>query len=129
MTIRATWRSGLLGVAVGATALLIGSCASAQARGADSSPSKKYGCGIEGFTKSPSEHIVVELDRPFRVKTVEGVITSQGGEWPDGVFVLFELRPNHGKSKLRQSKTDSRGSFKVSDVPPGEYCFKAAVDG
>jgi hypothetical protein len=129
MKVRATWIAGLLGVLMGATALLLGSCASAQARGAESNPSKKSRCGIEGFTKSPSEHIVVELDQPFRLKTVEGVIASQGGVWPDGIFVLFELRPTHGTNKLRQAKTDSRGSFKIPDVAPGEYCFKATADG
>jgi hypothetical protein len=104
MKARTTRASGLLGVAIGAATLLLGGCALAQTKGADSVPSKKSPCGIEGFTKSPSEHIVVELDRPLRVRTVEGTITSQGGEWPEGTFVLFELRPN-GKGKLRKMKT------------------------
>jgi hypothetical protein len=30
---------------------------------------------------------------------------------------------------LRQVKADSQGALKVPDVPPGEYCFKATVDG
>jgi len=86
-------------------------------------------CGLEGFTKSPSEHIVLEREKPFLVRSVDGVIMSQSGGWPEGTFVLFELRPTRGAGKLRRVKTDSRGSFKVTDVPAGEYCFKATVDG
>jgi len=129
MKARGTWVSELLALVMGATTLLLSGCASAQATGAESSPPKKSRCGIEGFTKSPSEHIVVELDQPLRVKTVEGVITSRGGDWPDGTFVLFELRPTRGQGTLRQAKTDGRGAFKIPGVPPGEYCFKATADG
>jgi hypothetical protein len=129
MKARVSWISGLVGVVMGIAALLLGSCASAQGKGAESNSPKKSRCGIGGFARSPSEHIVVERDQPFRVRTVEGVITSQGGDWPDGISVLFELRPTHGAGKLKQVKTDSRGSFKMPDVPPGDYCFKATVDG
>jgi len=98
------------------------------ARGADSTPlALAKICGIEGFTKSPSEHIVVELEKPLRVRFVEGVITSQSRGWPEGRFVIFELRPTRGAGKRRQVKADSQGAFKVADVPPGEYCFKATV--
>lgn len=83
-------------------ALLLCSCLASPARGADSKPPAPVkSCGIEGFTKSPSEHIVVELEKPLRVRSVEGVIASQGGGWPEGTFALFELRPTRGAGKVK----------------------------
>ena len=103
----------LLGVVVGATPLLICGCASAQATGAESKPPDKSRCGVEGFTKSPSEHIVVELDQSFRVSSIEGVITSEAGDWPEGVSVLVELRPANGADELRRTNTDRSYNRKV----------------
>ena len=57
------------------------------------------------------------------------MITSQSGSWPEGTFVLFELRPTRGAGKIRQVKADNQGKFKVPDMPLGEYCFKATADG
>lgn len=108
--------------------LLIG-CASAQTSSETQGKSKPATCGIEGFTKSPSEHIVVELEQAFRVRAVEGLVTSQGGDWPEGTAVLIELRPARGAGSLRQVRTDSRGVFKIPDIAPGEYCFKATAEG
>jgi hypothetical protein len=129
MRVRATLIAGLLGALLAAAAPLAGSCTATLGRGAEPTPPKKPSCGIEGFTKSPSEHIIVELDQPFRVRSVEGVIKGQGGDWPEGVSVLFELRPTRGESKLKHANTDGRGSFKIPAVPAGEYCFKATADG
>jgi hypothetical protein len=110
--------------------LLLCASLASLARGADSRPPGLVkSCGIERFTKSPSEHIVVEIEKPLRVRSVQGVITSQSGGWPEGTFVIFELRPTRNRGKVRQVRTDSRGSFKIPDLPPGEYCFKATANG
>ena len=111
------------------TTLLLGSCASTAVRGAEPNAPRPPHCGIDGFTKSPSEHAIVELEAALRVRFVEGVITSQSGGWPEGTFVTLELRPTRGPRKLRQVQADGRGFFKMPDVPPGEYCFKATTDG
>jgi len=121
---RVAWTLGLLD-AVRMTVLLGGASA---AISADVNAPKSTHCAIETFTKSPSEHTVVELEKPLRVRSVEGVITSQGGGWPEGVVVLFELRSTRG-AEVRHVRTDHQGAFKVPDVPPGEYCFKATADG
>jgi hypothetical protein len=126
---RVAWISVLFCALQIGTTLLLGSCASTAARGADANAPKPPHCGIDGFTTSPSEHIVVELEKALHVRSVEGVITSQSGGWPEGTFVTFELRPTRGAGKLRQVKANSRGSFKMPDMPPGEYCFKATADG
>jgi uncharacterized surface anchored protein len=39
----------------------------------------------------------------------------------------FEIRDSFGK--VRGGKTDKFGKFKISDVSPGTYAFKAAKDG
>lgn len=115
---------------IGLGVLLVGGCRSTQAK-ADSKPAAAAGkrCGADGFTKSPSEHMLVELEKPFKVRSVEGVISSEGGEWPEGTSVIFELRSTRDQGKVRQVRTDSRGSFKIPDLPPGEYCFKATANG
>jgi len=83
-------------------------------------------CGSEGFTQSASEHIIVELEKPLRVRTVEGT----RGDWPDGVSPLFEVRGRgDAPSQRRQVRSDYRGYFKVPGLRAGEYCFKATVDG
>lgn len=115
---------------VGLGFVLFMGCASAQTKSsASQEKAKSSTCGIEGFTKSPSEHIVVELEQPFRVRSVEGVITSQGGDWPEGTVVLLEVRPAHGAGAMRHAQTDSRGVFKIPNIAPGEYCFKATAEG
>jgi carboxypeptidase family protein len=87
-------------------------------------------CGSEGFTPSASEHVIVELDKPLRVRTVEGIVTSQAGDWPEGVSVLFEIRPMaEAPSRPRGVRTDRRGHFEIPGVPAGEYCFKATTEG
>lgn len=115
---------------MGVTFVLLISCASAEPKSsATRESSKQASCGIEGFTKSPSEHMVVQLEQPFRVRSVEGVVTSQGGDWPEGISVLVELRSARSAGTMKQARSDPRGSFKIPDVAPGEYCFKATADG
>jgi len=64
------------------------------------------------------------------VRTLEGIVTSQAGDWPDGVSVLFEIRPRADASKGPKGvRADRRGYFKMSGVPAGEYCFKATAEG
>jgi hypothetical protein len=120
----------LLGaVQIALAAALLANCVSAPVRSSPSGSTKESHCDFESFTKSASEHIVVDLDKPFRVRSVEGVIASQGGDWPDATFVTFEIRRADGTGETRSAKTDSRGFFNLPGVPTGRYCFKATVDG
>ena len=119
--------SGLFSAAQVGAALLLCGCASFVAKG--SNVPEPPSCGINGFTRAPNEHIVVELGKTLRVRSVGGVITSQGGNWPEGTFVVFELRPTDGAGKVRRVTADSQGAFHVPGVPAGAYCFKATADG
>jgi hypothetical protein len=49
------------------------------------------------FTKSPTEHIINQIDEPFVVRSVTGVISrQQGGPLPD---VVFEIQgPGTGRT-------------------------------
>jgi hypothetical protein len=87
------------------------------------------GCDIGRFSTTASEHIVVEIDEPFVVRSVEGTLTSQVGEWPSDVTVLFELCAVGGAGPNRSVRTDASGRFRVRDVALGTYCFKATVEG
>jgi hypothetical protein len=86
-------------------------------------------CGIAGFTLSPSEHIVNEINEPFVVRRIQGRIDSAGGEWPDDWPILFEIRGIQNIAKIRGVHADGKGVFKMDHVKEGRYCFKATVNG
>jgi hypothetical protein len=85
-------------------------------------------CGVEGFTRTASDHLIVQLQQPFRVRTVRGVITSEGGDWPPSVVVRVELR-NGRMNDIREARTDDGGRFEIRGVAEGRYCFKASAEG
>jgi hypothetical protein len=114
---------------LGALVLLLGCAPAVQRPVAVQRATRAYGCDSEAFTDAPSEHMLVELDTPFYVKAVEGVISSEGGEWPDGISVLVEIRPARGRGPTQQTDSNPDGSFRIPNVAPGEYCFKATAQG
>ncbi len=79
----------------------------------------------KGFTRSPTEHIIVEIESHFEVQSVHGVIKDPVGyPMPD---VTFEIRTESGR--MREAKTDKMGRFKISGATAGTYSFKATKDG
>jgi hypothetical protein len=86
-------------------------------------------CGIAGFTVSPSEHIIDEIDEPFVVRRIQGRIDSEAGEWPEDWPILFEIRGIPHNANVRGVHADAKGVFKMGHVKEGRYCFKATVDG
>src|ERR1700730_12737792 len=86
-------------------------------------------CGVEGFPPAPSDHIVVELKVPFRVRAVEGAIKSQAGDWPDNTFEIVEFRPRSRSGDVVSTRTDANGTFRMPELGAGEYCFKATAAG
>ena len=80
----------------------------------------------KGFIKSPTEQVIVELERPFEVRSIRGLITDHiGYPMPD---VLFEVR-NPTTGKVFTTHTDHHGRFKMSSLPAGTYSFKARRSG
>jgi len=82
---------------------------------------------ISDFTKSPTEHIINQVDEPFHVKSVTGTITFQASD--QGVpKVLFEIEGPGLERTIRHSLSDGHGHFKISHVPQGTYIFKATLN-
>lgn len=83
---------------------------------------------LKGFTKSPTEHIIAEIEDPFEVRSVQGTIVFKGKDDPlKGV--VFEIRGPGGQERIRATRTDSNGRFKIRRVPEGSYTFKATLEG
>jgi hypothetical protein len=111
------------------TRLQGGSIASSQTQ-SPKDPNPTYdACGSVSFTSVPDEHHTLHLPDPFRLRKVKGCITSEAGEWPEGVSVLIEIRSRSGDSTVYRAHTDRKGRFKFPKLPEGEYCFKAMTMG
>jgi hypothetical protein len=80
---------------------------------------------LQGFTKSPTEHMIDEPDKPFTLHAVRGVVLDPNGAEMDGVVV--EIRDEAGR--IRGTKTNRKGTFKLSEVPKGTYKFKVTMNG
>lgn len=80
---------------------------------------------LKGFTKSPTEHIIDEPEKPFTVRAVMGVVLDPSGAEMDGVVV--EIRDEAGR--IRGTKTNRKGTFKLGGVPKGTYKFKVTMNG
>ncbi|MCK4764117.1 MAG: hypothetical protein KAW12_18100 [Candidatus Aminicenantes bacterium] len=86
-------------------------------------------CGLQGFTKAETEHIIIEIKKPFEVCEIKGKINSEAGDWPEGTNVIFEIRKRDKESEINRTKTDWNGKFKIKKIENGVYCFKATVNG
>lgn len=91
-------------------------------------PGSKPQRQVGEFTRSPYEHIINEIDHPFVVRSVEGLITlpHKGGPLTG---VLFEIRGPGTDRQIRRCKTDKHGRFKMRGVAEGTYRFKATLSG
>ena len=82
-----------------------------------------------GFTQSSTEHMINELEQPFEVRSVRGAITRNGGVREPLRDVLVEIKIPGDYYKIRQTKTDENGQFKINHIAPGTYRFKVTFDG
>lgn len=91
------------------------------------SPQEKAAIG--DFTKSPTEHIVNQIHQPFVVRSVVGAISRKQGDQGPLPGVLFEIQGPGTDRRIRRSKTDELGRFRIRHVPEGTYRFKATLNG
>lgn len=85
---------------------------------------------MDGFTLSPSEHIIDEITEPFVVREVKGRIDNVAGPgWWKDRLVLFEIRGIRKDTEIHKVYADENGNFAMKDITEGRYCFKATVDG
>jgi hypothetical protein len=83
---------------------------------------------ISDFTKSPTEHVINQVNEPFQVKAITGAIKFQMID-EGAPKVLFEIEGPEPQRTIRRGLTDSHGHFKISHVPQGRYIFKATLNG
>jgi Carboxypeptidase regulatory-like domain len=81
------------------------------------------------FSKSPTEHIIVRIEQPFVVRSVNGLINREQRKDEPLTGVLFEIQGPGNERKIRQATTDEHGRFRMGRVPLGTYQFKATIDG
>ena len=83
---------------------------------------------LSGFTESPTEHLIVTVDRPFSVRSVRGSTTFQstGEPLPS---VLFEIMGPGEARTVRRAVSGDNGKFKIAHVPEGSYRFKTTLNG
>jgi hypothetical protein len=85
---------------------------------------------IGDFSKSPDEHIIQQIDKPFLVRSVQGIIDRQSnGPAEPLANVLFEIQGPGSDHKIRRATTGKDGKFRMRDAPPGSYKFKATLSG
>jgi len=89
-------------------------------------------CDYSGFNEATTEHITNEIIQPFMVRTIFGQITSSNPadeeEWL-GESPLFEIRAIDKGKKIWRTHADKYGFFLIANVPEGQYCFKATLQG
>src|ERR1700683_3075175 len=93
-----------------------------------SSPAQDKG-PVGDFTKSPSEHIIIQLEQPFVVRSVKGVILRSQGDQEPLPGVLIEIQGPGNDRKMRRATTDEHGRFAISHVAVGTYKFKTTLNG
>ncbi|HEY3972469.1 MAG TPA: hypothetical protein VGM18_05660 [Candidatus Sulfotelmatobacter sp.] len=80
---------------------------------------------VGDFTKSPNEHIINEIDRPFMVSSVKGYLFFDDNKTP-APKVLFEIQGPGNSKKIRKATTDDSGRFSIR-APEGTYRFKTTL--
>lgn len=80
---------------------------------------------LKGFTKSPTENIIVHLEKPFVVPAPKGDVVDIHETAMHGVLV--ELEDSAGR--IRQARTDSTGRFTLHGLRKGHFRFKVTMDG
>jgi len=80
---------------------------------------------LDGFTRSPYEHFINEIDKPFVVRAVRGVITC----FDPLPGALVEIRGPGNDRTIRHAITNKSGRFAIRHAPRGAYRFKITYSG
>lgn len=83
---------------------------------------------FKGFTKSETEHIMQEYEGTPEMRSVRGRIieASSGVGIPEAIF---EIRSENPDDRVRGTKTNSKGEFRLRSIREGVYVFKVTKNG
>jgi hypothetical protein len=85
---------------------------------------------FKGFSRPTVEIINSHLDTPIYLRVVRGTIrysAPNGSEPLSGVIV--EIRGPGDSTRIRGTKTNSKGEFGLTSVPEGTYVLKTTLEG
>jgi hypothetical protein len=75
---------------------------------------------VVDFTKSPTEHIIIQLEQPFVVRSVKGFIRRKQGDQEPLPNVLIEI-PGPGNDRtIKRTTTNEHGRFRMGHVAEGQ---------
>jgi len=81
------------------------------------------------FTQAPIETVIVQIDQPFVVRSVTGIIRRDTGDEAPLAQALFEVRGPDDQKMIYRSITDDEGRFRIRHLRSGRYAFKATFAG
>lgn len=84
---------------------------------------------VGDFTTSPTEHVIIQLDKPFFVQSVRGRICREQGDRGPLPDVLFEIEGPGSDKTIQRAITDENGRFRIGRVTWGTYKFKTTLNG
>jgi hypothetical protein len=84
---------------------------------------------VGDFTKSPTEHIIIQLEQPFVVRSVKGFIRRKQGDQEPLSNVLIEIQGPGGDSTITRTTSNGDGRFRMGHVAEGTYKFKTTLNG
>jgi hypothetical protein len=85
---------------------------------------------VGDFTRSPTEHIINQIEQPFVVRSPKGIVSRQtAGPIEALANVLLEIQGPGADRRIRRATSDEKGRFNLGHVPVGTYKFKATLNG
>ena len=89
----------------------------------------QYKDPVGNFTRSPTEHIINRVETPFVVRSLKGSIRGHESLHEPVPNVLFEIRGPGEDQTIKRATTDKQGRFRIRNLAPGSYEFKATLNG
>jgi hypothetical protein len=84
---------------------------------------------VGDFTKSPTEHIIIQLEQPFVVRSVKGFIRRKQGDQEPLSNVLIEIQGPANDRTIKRTTPNEHGRFRMGHVAEGTYKFKTTLNG
>lgn len=73
--------------------------------------------------------MILEVDEPFIVRQVKGLVVGGKEDGPPMQDVTVEVPGPNGQDRIVGTRTDKRGHFKIIRLRPVTYDFKTTPNG